>query len=359
MFKILVLNLGGTSSKVAVFEDRKQKCDITLRHSEQEMAAAPTARDQVPYRKKLILDWLESVGEKMENFNAIAARGATIPEAHLGGTYLVDGVYKKLLLELFIPDKPLVHGNRIITPLSLELAAPTGIPVYITDPSSVNELSPMAKLSGIKEFERRGRFHALNQKLVGRKHAEALGKSYKDARLVVAHMGGGISVAAHKDGLVVDVNDAGEGYGPFTADRAGTVGTEVMLTLCFKRGLTYDQVFRQVRGGGGLVSHLGTGDLREVEAMVDAGNEYAKLVMETLFYQIAKEIGYCAAVLEFQLDAVVLTGGMAYSKKLVSALTQYAHRIAPVVTYPGEFENEGLALGAYRVLSGEEKPILL
>jgi butyrate kinase len=358
VFKILVLNLGSTSSKVAVYEDQNLRYDFVLRH-EEEMKSSPTAGAQVPYRRELVLNWLAEHGEKMENFQAVAARGATIPEASKGGTYLVAGKYRDLLMELYIPDKPLIHGNRIITPLSLSLVEGLDIPIYITDPSSVNEMTPMAKLSGIKGVERRGRFHALNQKMVARKHAERLGKSYKDCRFVVAHMGGGISVGAHKDGLVVDANDAGEGYGSFSADRAGTVGTEVMLNLAYDRGLSRSEVFRIIRGEGGLVSHLGTADLKEVSEMAENGNEYAKLVMDTLFYQISKDIGYYAATLKFDLDAILLTGGMAYSDRLVDSVTGYVGKLAPVAAYPGEFENEALAAGAYRVLSGQEEPILL
>jgi butyrate kinase len=359
MFKILVLNLGGTSSKVAIYEDTKVKADHTIRHSEEDLKNAPLSRDQLQYRKKLVLDWIAQNGERMENFSAVAARGATIPEAYRGGTYLVDGKYKDLLLELYIPDKPLIHGNRMITPLSLALTEGLNIPVYITDPSSVNELTDIAKVSGIKGFERRGRFHALNQRVVGRKHAEKIGKPYKDCRFVVAHMGAGISVAAHRDGLIVDVNDAGEGYGTFTPERAGTVATEVMLTLSYDKGLSKSEVFRMIRGGGGFMSHLGTSDLRKVEAMVDGGDKYAELVMQALFYQIAKEIGSYAAVLKFDLDAILLTGGLAYSKRLTETLIDHVGKIAPVVLYPGEFENEALALGAYRVLSGETKAIVL
>jgi butyrate kinase len=269
MHRILVINLGSTSSKVAVFEDETLKCDATLRH-EEEMKLKPTAANQCERRKELVLNWLAEKGYSMSDFDAIAARGATIFEAQKGGTYLVDGKYKELLLELYIPDKPLIHGNRIITPLCLSLVEGLNIPIYITDPSSVNEMIPIARLSGIKGFERRGRFHALNQKMAARKHALAIGKDYEDCRFVVAHMGGGISVGAHAMGKVIDVSDAGEGYGPFTPDRAGTVGTEVMLTLSFDRGLSRAEVFRIIRGGGGLSSHLGTADLKEAEAMAEA-----------------------------------------------------------------------------------------
>ncbi|MDR2198855.1 MAG: butyrate kinase [Deltaproteobacteria bacterium] len=359
MFKILVLNLGSTSSKVAVYEDLELLADATLRHSESEMRAAPTAADQIVYRKKLITDWLGENNFQTRDFAAIAARGATIPEAHRGGTYLVAGRYRDLLMELFVPDKPLIHGNRIITPISLSLASETGAPVYITDPSSVNEMTEVAKISGLKGSERRGRFHALNQKMVARRHAANMGKAYKDCRFVVAHMGGGISVGAHRDGLVVDANDAGEGYGPFTADRAGTVATEVMLALCYERGLSQAEAHRVIRGDAGLMSHLGTADLREAERMADSGDSYAALVIEALFYQIAKEVGHYAACLNFDLDAVILTGGMAHSERLVKRVGDRVGKLAPLAVYPGEFENEALARGALRVLTGEEKPIVL
>jgi butyrate kinase len=323
------------------------------------MKPSLTSARQVAYRKGLVLDWLRGQGEGMENFDAIAARGPAIAEAHQSGTYLVEGKYRELLLGVYVPDMPPIHGNRIITPLALSLAEGPGIPVYVTDPSSVNEMSDVARVSGLKGIERGICFHALNQKIVARKHAERIGKAYGEARLVVAHMGGGISVGAHRDGRVIDVNDAGVGYGPFSPDRAGTVGTEVMMTLAFDRGLTKEEVYRLIWGGGGLASHLGTAELKTAEAMAGDGDGYADLVVETLYYQIAKEIGYCAAALGFDLDAVVLTGGMAYSGRLVSTITKMVGRIAPVVAYPGEFENEGLAAGAYRVLSGEEKPIIL
>jgi butyrate kinase len=359
MFKILVLNLGGTSSKVAVYEDRTLKHVATIRHSKEEMAAAPTAQSQVAYRKRLFLDWLKGIGEGMEGFSAIASRSPAVPEAVFSGTYLLEGLYKERLLSLHTPDKPMVHATWIMAPLAIELTGGLGIPVYITDPTSVNEMAPVAKVSGIRGFERKSRLHALNQKQVARKHAEALGKPYRDCRFVVAHLGGGISVGAHREGLVVDVNDLRAGTGPFSSDRAGTVATEAMLELCFKRGLGYEQVLRMLMGGSGLVSHLGTGDLRDVEAMADSGDGYAGLVMEALFYQISKEIGACVAVLDYDLDAVILTGGLSNSKRLVESVSRGVRRVAPVAVYPGEFENEALAFGAYRVLSGEEKPIIL
>ncbi|MDR1487574.1 MAG: butyrate kinase [Deltaproteobacteria bacterium] len=359
MYKILVLNLGATSSKVSIYEDLSVKVDSVIRHSKQEMQAAPLSRDQVVYRKKMVLQWLADNGEAMENFDAVAARGATTPEANQGGTYLVDGKYRELLLQIYIPDEPPLHGNRIITPLALSLTEGLNIPIYVTDPTSVDEMTPKAKLSGLKGHPRRSCFHALNHRIVARKHAAKLGKPYPECRFVVAHMGGGISVGAHENGLVVDAGDTAEGYGPFSPERSGTISTGVMMELCYRQEITKDQFHRLVRGNGGLASHLGTSDLREVEARVDSGDQEAQLVMEAMFYQIIKEIGSYAAVLKFELDSIILTGGLAYSRRLVSRVEQYVGKLAPVAVYPGEFENEALAAGAYRVLSGQEKAIVL
>jgi butyrate kinase len=357
--KILVLNLGGSSSKIAIYDDLRVLVDETLRHSKEDMAKAPLARDQLAYRRSLVLEWLEKNGESMDSFAAVAARGATIKEARRSGTYLVDGLYKELLLKLYVPDLPLVHGNRIITPLALGLVGERNIPIYITDPSSVDEMLPKAKLSGLKGYERRARFHPLNQKIVCRKHAEKLGKNYKDCRFVVAHMGAGISVGAHEFGVIIDANDAGEGYGPFTPERAGTVSTEAMLDMCYNRKLSYHDVFYAIRGHGGVMSHLGVADMRKVESMIDGGDKNAELVFEAMAYQMGKEIGSYAAALKGELDAIILTGGIAYSERMVSLIKSYVEKFAPVAVYPGEFENEALAAGAYRVLSGQEQAILL
>ncbi|MDR1043918.1 MAG: butyrate kinase [Candidatus Adiutrix sp.] len=359
MSKILILNLGGTSSKVAVYDGTLLLVEQTLRHTEENMRAAPTAREQLEYRKSLILAWLAEKQLSMSYISAVAVRGATIKIAAQSGTYLVTGRYKQELMDLFIPDKPLIHGNRVVTPLALALVGDLDIPIYITDPSSVNEMSAKATISGVKGYQRRSRFHALNQKMVARKHAEKLGRDYRDCRFVVAHLGGGISIGAHESGRVTDANDAGDGYGPFSADRAGTVSTEAMLDMCYGRSLSQPEVYALIRGGGGLISHLGTGDLREVEAMADGGNEEAALIHDALVYQIAKEIGAYAAVLKFDLEAILLTGGMAYSQRLVNGLKEYIGKLAPVEVYAGEFENEALAAGACRVLSGQEEAIIL
>ena len=359
MYTILVINLGGTSTKLSIYDGLELKAEKSLNHPVEEVKTRPLASQQLEYRKELILDWLSSLGMDMDSFSAVAVRGATVKVASRGGTYRVTGVYKELLLELFVPEKPLVHGIRVVTPLALTLVGERNIPIYITDPPSVNQLQEIARFSGLAEYERRARFHALNQRMVARKHAETLGKRYEDCCFVVAHLGGGISIGAHEHGRVVDVSDAGDGYGPFSTDRAGTVATEAMLDMCFARALPYDEVYAKIRGGGGLMSHLGTTDLREVEARAAAGENLAALVFNAMCYQIGKEIASYAAVLKGKAEGILLTGGLSRSEKLVALLSEYVEWISPVTVYAGEYENEALAAGAYRVLSGQEQEIIL
>jgi butyrate kinase len=359
MFNILVLNLGGTSTKVAVFRDTQVEDEYTFRHSDEDISRLPLSAQQLEYREDLVKKWLKENGHTIERFDAVAVRGATIREANRSGTYLVKGFYKELLMELFIPEQPLVNGIRIVTPLALNLVGDLNIPIYITDPPSVDELQPIAKVSGLVEYERRGRFHALNQRAVARKHAQSLGKSYKECRLIVAHMGGGISVGAHQDGVVIDVNDAGDGYGPFSPDRAGTVSTEAMLDMCFNKKLSYQEVYRHIRGEAGIFAHLGTKDIRIVEQRIKSGDKKARLIFDAMVYQVAKEIGSCAAVLKGKADAILLTGGISYSEMVVSSIKNYVEAFAPVTVYPGEYENEALAAGALRILNKEEEPIIL
>jgi butyrate kinase len=339
MFQILVINLGGTSSKVAIFQDDKALIEKTIRHNVKDMEGKALSYQQLDYREDLIRNWLDSENIFIDELDAIAIRGATVKEASQSGTYLVDGRYKKLLMELYIPEQPLVNGIRIVTPLALRLIADKNIPIYITDPPSVNELQPIARISGLAEYERRSRFHALNQKAVARKHAKTIGKDYDKCNFIVAHLGGGISIGAHYKGKVIDVNDAGEGYGPFSPDRAGTVSTEAMLDMCYNRGFTYDEVFRHIRGEAGVYAHLKTKDLKQVENLMHNGNANATLIFQTMAYQVAKEIGSFVSVLKGNVDAIILTGGIIYSQSMTSLISKYVESFGPIAVYPGEFEN--------------------
>ena len=241
--------------------------------------------------------------------------------------------------------------------MAARLAAEAGHDrAFIVDPVVVDEMVAEARLSGIPEIERRSIFHALNQKAVARRAACDLGKCYSEVNLVVAHMGGGISVGAHERGRVIDVNNALDGDGPFSPERAGSLPAGEFTKLCFSGTYNLDQIMRKLVGGGGLVAHLGTNDLREVIRRVDEGDSKAALVFEAMAYQVAREIGSRATVLKGRVDAVVLTGGLAYSSRFTDLIASRVSFIAPVRVYPGEDESGALAEGALRVLRGEEQP---
>ena len=223
MYQILVLNLGGTSTKVAVYRDESCFAETNFRHGPQDMSAHPTSKEQVVYRAGLILEWLAELGLSMDEFHALGIRGCYIREVKESGTYLMNDALKARTLQIYFPDKPPVHGIPLILPVALELLGGRALPIYVTDPTSVDEKLPEACLSGTPAIVRLGRFHPLNQKAVARKVAQALGKPYEQCRFVVAHLGAGISVGAHRNGRVIDVNDVGQGDGPFTPERAGSV----------------------------------------------------------------------------------------------------------------------------------------
>ena len=358
MSKILVLNLGGTSTKVAAYNDENLMAEKTLRHSAEEMEKYNTSALQVEYRAGMIRDWLSESGLAVEDFDAFAVRGAYIKEAKQSGTYLVNPVLRDKMLALYHPDKRMVHGIPLILPVAYNLLGGCEVPIYVTDPTSVDEKLPEACLSGSPYFERLGRFHPLNQKAVARLAAKELGKKYEECNFVVAHLGAGISVGAHRRGRVIDVNDVGLGDGPFTPERAGGVPVGQLMDLCFSGKYTYDEVFRILRGKGGVMGYLGTSDMREVERRIEAGDEKAALVFRAMALQISKEIGACCASLCGDVDQIIITGGIAYSKRMTDMIGEYVGKFAEIKLKPGELECEALAMGALRVLRGEEDPII-
>lgn len=358
MHQILVLNLGGTSTKVAIYRDEDCFAEHNFHHNRQDMLTYKTSKEQVYYRAGLIRQWLTDLGVSITDFHALAIRGCYIPEVKKSGTYLMNEDLKKRTLEIYFPDKPPVHGIPLILPVAMELLDTYTLPIYITDPTSVDEKLPEACLSGTPAIVRLGRFHPLNQKAVARKVAQEFHRSYEQCSFVVAHLGAGISVGAHQNGRVIDVNDVGLGDGPFTPERAGSVPNGQLMDLCFSGKYTYDQVFQMLRGHGGVMGYLGTKDMQEVESRIANGDSEADLVYRAMVLQIAKEIGACCAVLHGHVDCIIITGGIAHSGKMVQAIEEYVGAFAPVRVIPGEFENEALALGALRVLRGEISPIL-
>lgn len=357
-YKLLVLNLGGTSSKVSIYSGKEHIVTSFLLHSVEDMERYPLSRDQVAYRKGIVLDFLGKNGYTMDQFDAVVLRAPPF-RARRGGTYLVEGKCRELVLSYYHPDEPPIHGNRIVLPVIDGLLEGRDIPVYLVDPDMVDEFSELAHVSGIPGVERVPSIHYLNQKAIARKYAEDIGRPYSEMKLIICHMGGGISIGAHEYGTAIDSNEGSEGWGPFSADRAGTVATGVMLHICYDLGLTKEEAHRMVRGNAGLKGHLGTVDLREVQRRMDEGDKHAALIFNALAYQIAKEIGSCYAALRGQADAILFTGGMANSRRLIDAIHSYVGGFAPFALYPGEKEQEALALGALRVLTGEEDPILM
>ena len=361
MEKILVINLGGTSSKVSIYFDDMVHKKTTIRHEKDELAGLVTNRDHIEYRSLMIERWMKSVDFDKKEITAIGVRGGNLPSdmSTSGGTYKIDEYLQQIIRDNYEEEGPFYHGVVISVPIALKLAGNKQVDIYITDPPTVNELEPVAKIAGHPDFERIPVFHALNQRAVARKIALQMNKNYEEMRLIIVHLGAGISVGVHCNGRVIDVNNVTRGDGPMAPNRAGQLPMSQLIEAVYKGNCSLEEAQLKLRVGGGVKAYLGTDDMREVEQMILDGDEQAALIWEALVYQVAKEIGSCVTVLEGEVDAIVYTGGMAYSEKLISALNKRVNKLAQTICLPGEFENEGLALGALRVIKGEEKPVQL
>lgn len=351
--KIFVINPGSTSTKIALFEDVKCLWSETQRYDMAVIEQFGNIMEQEQFRYDEIVKLLNAKGVKPADFSAVVGRGGLLKPIP-GGTYLVSS----RMLEDVKNMTYGAHASNLGAPLAIRFATAAGdIPAFIVDPVVVDELVDEARISGLPEIPRISIFHALNQKAVARKAAAELKKPLKECNLVVAHMGGGVSVGAHLKGRIVDVNNALDGDGPMSPERSGSLPVGGLTSLCFSGKHTLKEVQKMINGKGGLVAHLGTNDLREVEKRIEAGDEKAALVFEAMSLQISKEIGSCAAVLKGEVDAIVLTGGLAYSDKLCARIGSRVEFIAPILRYPGEDEMQALAEGAYRVLLSEEPPL--
>lgn len=345
---ILVINPGSTSTKTAVYAGSQAIAEKTITHTAEELKPFNHIKDQSGFRKEAVLDFLQENGLTLERINCIAARGGLLKPIS-GGTWSVNEAMCRDLRQ-----SPREHASNLGALIAWELAANLSIPAYIVDPVVVDEMHRLSRFSGVKEIERRSAFHALNQKAAGRKAAAQLGLKYEECNLVVVHLGGGISVGAHEQGRVVDVNNALDGEGPFSPERSGGLPFGNVMEMCYHSGLSEQELKKEFIGKGGLVSYLGTNDTRKVEEMIAGGDYNAYLAYEAMAYQTAKEIGMYAVVLRGQVDAVVLTGGIAHSRRFVQWVAERVSFLAPVLVFPGEFEMEALAQGAARVLAGEE-----
>jgi butyrate kinase len=347
-YKILAINTGSTSTKIAAFENDKKVFQENIDHSAEELSGFATIQEQQPFRRDVVADTLAKAGYSIENFDVFVGRGGSLNPCE-GGTYEVGG----LLLEHARGCASGPHPASVGTVIAYEFAQQAAGKAYTVDPPDVDEFEPIARISGIKSIPRESRAHALNQKEAARRAAKDIGKPYEELRLVVAHIGGGISVGVHKCGRLVDATNLLNGDGPMAPTRCGTLPVGKVVKM-MEDGIGAERIRQYVLKDGGMVDHLGTSDMREVERMIEGGDEYARLVRDAQIYSIAKTIGAFATVLEGRMDAIVLTGGLAHSAAIVDGIKSRVGFIAPVLSYPGEFEMEALANGALRVVRGME-----
>jgi len=350
IYRILTINPGSTSTKIAIFDNEKNVFEETLTHSSDEIGKYATIFDQYEFRKNVILETLNEKGINLTKLDAVVGRGGLLKPIE-GGTYAVD--------ENMIEDLKVgvlgEHASNLGGMIANEIAGQLNIPSFIVDPVVVDELNDIARISGIPQLDRKSIFHALNQKAVARRAAKDMGKGYEDINVIVAHLGGGVSVGAHKAGRVVEVNNALDGDGPFSPERSGGLPVGQLAKLCFSGEYTHNEIKKLITGKGGLVAYLGTNDGREVVKMIEAGDKNAELVYKAMAYQVSKEIGACAAVLKGKVDAIILTGGIAYDKQFTAWIKEDVEFISQVLIYPGEDEMIALAEGGLRVLRGEEE----
>ena len=344
--KVLVINPGATSTKVAVFEEEQELLKKSIVHTAQELEGFDRVIDQAEFRQRAVLEAVAEGGFRLEDFDAVCGRGGLyrpIPS----GTYAVSDRVMQDVEQAPYGE----HPSNLGAYLARRIGDLVGIPAFFVDPVCVDEMTEVAHVSGFAEFRRLSQFHALNQKSVGRKAARRLGKSYEEARLIVCHLGGGVSVAAHDHGRVVDVFNVKD-EGAMGMDRGGGLPVNQLIDYCYA-GRSREEVKRTLGRRSGMLSYVGTTDFREICARVVSGDERFMAAYRALVYQLAKDIGAMAAVLHFEVDAIVYTGGMAYEQFFCDDITAYVGRLAPVLRFPGEEEMRALAEGALRVLHGE------
>lgn len=349
-FRILSINPGATSTKVALYIDETALKVEVIRHSTEDLSFFKGTLEQLDYRKELVLKFLEQNQIRVAELSAVVGRGGPFKPLE-SGTYLVND---RMLSDIRTGNVQADHPSNLGALIAHELVKGTEVPAFIVDPVSVDEFIPEARVSGLPQIERKSLSHALNQKMVARKAAETRGKKYEELNLIIVHLGSGISVSSHLKGRMIDVNNAND-MGPFSPQRVGALPVTGLTRLCFSGKYTEKEMIQLLTKKGGLLVHLGTDNVEEVENRIDRGDRKAKLIYDAMVYQIAKEIGAMATTLEGNVDAIVLTGGIANSKRLTDAITQKVKFIAPVLVFPGEDEMEALTLGGLRVISGEEK----
>ena len=353
LFKILAINPGSTSTKIDVYQDKEEIFEKTLRHSSEEIDKFEKIADQLDFRKDIIENVLKEGGINLGDLDAVVGRGGLLKPIK-GGTYIVNDAMVEDL-KIGVSGQ---HASNLGGIIARQIGDEINVPSYIVDPVVVDEMEEVARLSGVPEMPRISIFHALNQKAIGRRAAENIGKKYEDCNFLIVHMGGGITVGAHKKGKVIDNTNGLDGEGPFSPERSGGLPVGALFRACYGDEMTKDQVSKRIKGQGGVVAYLGTNDIREVEARINDGDEKAKLVYEAMIYQICKEIGAYATVLKGDIDAIILTGGIAHSAKVRDMIKERVGFLGEVLSYPGEDEMSALAEGGLRVLKGEEEALV-
>ncbi len=346
---ILAINPGSTSTKIGVFVNLNPIFLKNIQHDPEELARFEKITDQFQYRKDIIAEQLNSAGIQEDIVKAIVGRGGLLKPIE-SGVYLVNERMKEDLRNSPIGEHASNLGGLIADAFAQQLK---NVKAYIANPVVVDEFDEIARISGNPHFRRKSIFHALNQKAVARSHAKAVMRKYEEMNIIVTHLGGGITVGAHCRGRVIDVNNGLDGEGPFSPERSGTLPVGDLVKMCFSGKYTQKEIMKMIKGEGGLMGYLGTTSAYEVENRMSEGDEKAGLIYAAMAYQVAKEIGAMSSVLKGDVDAILITGGIAHSKWFVNQIIERVHRIAPVHAYPGEDEMKALAFNGMRVLSGE------
>ncbi len=348
--RILAINPGSTSTKISVFDEHEDIFTINIKHSSDELGGFNRIIDQYEFRKKIILTELEQVGIKLDSIDVVVGRGGLVKPIP-GGVYRINDALIRDLKD----DKTRSHASNLGGVLAREIAETIkpGTDAFIVDPVVVDELEPLARFSGMPENPRISIFHALNQKAVARRYAREHHVKYEDLNLIVVHLGGGITVGAHRNGRVIDVNNGLDGEGPYSPERSGGVPVGDLVNLCFSGKYTHDEMKKKITGQGGLVAYLGTNSAYDVSQRVKGGDAQAELVYRGMAYQVAKDIGAMSAVLEGKVDRIIITGGVAYDDVFCGWIEEKVRFIAPVIIYPGEDEMKALEEGVYFAVKGE------
>lgn len=347
-YKQLIINPGSTSTKLALYEDKEKVVQENVEHDAAQMQQFDSIADQIPFRMGIIRDFMARNSIQEKDLSAVMGRGGLVFGLKTGGYEVNDDLCEALVNDRL--SQP--HASNLGGLLARELARPLGIPAYIYDAVTGGELTEVAKITGIRDIERRSFCHVLNSRAMAIRYAQENGLDYNKLNLIVAHLGGGISASVHAQGRIID--SIGDDDGQFSPERSGSVPSLELIRLCFSGDYTKADMVKKVRGKGGLFAHLGTSDCRVIEKMIKDGDQHADLVFQAQAYQIAKGIGLLSIVLKGKCDAIILTGGVARSQMLTDRIKEYVSFIASVAVLPGENEMEALALGGLRLLSGEE-----